>query len=146
MTKEWVSHRILELLQERRIQNVNQLVARCPEVVPQTIYNTAAGKSSPTVETLFFICKGLDVSLKDFFDEGTESFTPSTQERMAIEQTRRVDEMYRQRIWAYIDATVAFAEEKAGPDAAYTETVFRSDSMSGSEGPWIILSGRRRAP
>ena len=115
MTKEWVSHRILELLQERRIQNVNQLVARCPEVVPQTIYNTAAGKSSPTVETLFFICKGLDVSLKHFFDEGTESFTPSTQERMAIEQTRRVDEMYRQRIWAYIDATVAFAEDMAGP-------------------------------
>lgn len=61
-----ISSRIKELAQEKNI-NMNELSKRAK--VPQsTLTNILVRKKNPTIPTLFKICRGLNVSIVEFFN------------------------------------------------------------------------------
>lgn len=70
-TQEAVKNRILQLCGERNI-TINRL-ATLSALPPSSIKNILYGKSlNPKLLTIKFICDGLDITLRDFFD--TEEF------------------------------------------------------------------------
>ena len=67
-TKEAVAKRILDLCEERNIA-VNAL-ATVSGVSPSTIYSMLNEKSqNPGVVSLKKLCDGLDISIREFFDD-----------------------------------------------------------------------------
>ena len=67
-TKEAVANRILDLCEERSI-SVNTL-ATVSGVSPSTIYSMLNEKSqNPGVVSLKKLCDGLDISIREFFDD-----------------------------------------------------------------------------
>lgn len=67
-TKEAVARRILDLCEERNIA-VNAL-ATVSGVSPSTIYSMLNEKSqNPGVVSLKKLCDGLDISIREFFDD-----------------------------------------------------------------------------
>ena len=66
--KEAVAKRIIELCDERNIA-INSL-ANIAGISPSTIYSMLNNKSqNPGVVSLKKICDGLDISLREFFDD-----------------------------------------------------------------------------
>lgn len=66
--KEAVAKRILALCQKRKIA-VNNLANTCG-VPPSTIYSMLNAKSqNPGVITIQKICDGLEIDMRDFFDD-----------------------------------------------------------------------------
>lgn len=59
----------IKSLREQKFMNRNQL-ANFAGVSPTYIYQLEKGEKSPTVEYLSYICQGLGITLKDFFDVG----------------------------------------------------------------------------
>ena len=57
----------IKTLREQKFMNRNQL-ANYAGVSPTYIYQLEKGKKSPTVEYLSYICQGLGITLKDFFN------------------------------------------------------------------------------
>ncbi|MBQ8536503.1 MAG: helix-turn-helix transcriptional regulator [Clostridia bacterium] len=67
-TKEAVAQRILALCRERNLA-VNALANLCG-VAPSTIYSMLNEKSqNPGVVSLKKLCDGLEISLREFFDD-----------------------------------------------------------------------------
>ncbi len=67
-TKEAVARRILDLCEERSIA-VNAL-ATVSGVSPSTIYSMLNEKSqNPGIVSLKKLCDGLDISIREFFDD-----------------------------------------------------------------------------
>lgn len=67
-TKEAVAQRILELCDQRGLK-VNALANLCG-VSPSTVYSMLNEKSqNPGVVSLKKICDGLEISLREFFDD-----------------------------------------------------------------------------
>lgn len=67
-TKEAVAIRILKLCEEKKIA-VNAL-ANMAGVSPSTVYSMLNEKSqNPGVVSLKKLCDGLDISLREFFDD-----------------------------------------------------------------------------
>lgn len=67
-TKEAVAKRILKLCEEKKIA-VNAL-ANMAGVSPSTVYSMLNEKSqNPGVVSLKKLCDGLDISLREFFDD-----------------------------------------------------------------------------
>ena len=67
-TKEAVAKRILELCEERHM-TVNAL-ATMSGVSPSTIYSMLNEKSqNPGIVTIKKLCDGLEISLREFFDD-----------------------------------------------------------------------------
>lgn len=65
--KEAVSKRILQLCNENNI-TVNKL-STMAGITQSTLNDVVHGKSNnPTVKTIYLICLGLGMELKDFFD------------------------------------------------------------------------------
>ncbi len=66
-TKEAVAERIKMLCKERNI-TVNGLANLC-DVAPSTIYSMLNTKSkNPGIVTIKIICDGLEISVRNFFD------------------------------------------------------------------------------
>lgn len=65
--KEAVSQRILQLCEENNI-TLNKL-STLAGITQSTINDVVHGKSNnPTVKTIYYICLGLGIDMKDFFD------------------------------------------------------------------------------
>jgi transcriptional regulator with XRE-family HTH domain len=65
--KKAISERILQLCQENNI-TLNKL-STISGITQSTLNDVVYGKSqNPTVRTIYYICFGLDIEMKDFFD------------------------------------------------------------------------------
>ena len=65
--KEAIAHRILQLCNENGI-TINKL-STLAGLTQSTLNYVVNGKSNnPTVRTIYYICFGLGIELKDFFD------------------------------------------------------------------------------
>lgn len=101
MTVKDISDRINALAEERGL-NPYTLAERCPEVVQSTVYNAMSGSRSMKVETLIYICKALEIPLRDFFDfDGEIEYHLSNDEKIVIETMRSADDKDRQRLVGY---------------------------------------------
>ncbi|MDD6284024.1 MAG: helix-turn-helix transcriptional regulator [Firmicutes bacterium] len=68
-TRQAVANRLLELCEEKRL-SVNAL-ARLSAVPPSTLKNVINGGSKNAgVVTIKKLCDGLEISLRQFFDDG----------------------------------------------------------------------------
>lgn len=66
--KKTVAQRITELSQKKSISYYR--IADRADLPISTLTNLVNGKTkNPTIETLHSICKGLDVSIQEFFQE-----------------------------------------------------------------------------
>lgn len=75
--KEAISLRILQLCKENNI-TINKL-ANLAGIPQSTLNDIVHGKSkNPTVKTIYYVCFGLGISMKDFFD--SELFSDVTDE------------------------------------------------------------------
>jgi len=61
-----ISHRIKEIANEREI-SINELAKRAG-LTQSTINNILNAEKNPTIPTLYKICKGLNISIVEFFD------------------------------------------------------------------------------
>lgn len=65
--KKAISQRILQLCKENNI-TINKL-STISGITQSTLNDVVYGKSNnPTVKTIYYICFGLGIELKDFFD------------------------------------------------------------------------------
>ena len=65
--KEAISNRIIQLCEENNI-TINKL-STLAGITQSTVNDVVHGKSNnPTVKTIYFICVGLKIDMKDFFD------------------------------------------------------------------------------
>ena len=65
--KKAISQRILQLCQENNI-TLNKL-STISGITQSTLNDVVYGKSqNPTVRTIYYVCFGLDIEMKDFFD------------------------------------------------------------------------------
>lgn len=65
--KKAISQRILQLCKENNI-TINKL-STISGITQSTLNDVVYGKSNnPTVKTIYYICFGLEIELKDFFD------------------------------------------------------------------------------
>ncbi len=65
--KEAISQRILQLCDENNI-TLNKL-STVAGITQSTLNDVVHGKTNnPTVKTIYYVCFGLDIDLKDFFD------------------------------------------------------------------------------
>lgn len=65
--KEAISKRILQLCDEYNI-TINKL-ANLAGITQSTLNDVVHGKTkNPTIKTIYYICFGLGIELKDFFD------------------------------------------------------------------------------
>lgn len=65
--KRAISQRILQLCQENNI-SLNKL-STISGITQSTLNDVVYGKSqNPTIRTIYYVCFGLDIELKDFFD------------------------------------------------------------------------------
>ncbi len=69
-TKKAVADRIIELCNQRNIA-INAL-ANMSGISPSTLYSVLNEKSqNPGIVTIKKLCDGLDISLREFFDDNT---------------------------------------------------------------------------
>lgn len=69
-----VGKRIIELREKKKI-STNKL-ANISGISQSYLRDIESNKKNPTVETLSYICYGLDISLQDFFNESTSHISP----------------------------------------------------------------------
>ncbi len=98
------SFRINELAEAKNLSRY-ALAAQCPEVVRSTVYNALSAKQSMKLETLIYICEALQVSLRDFFDfDKKPEEIYSGEERLLINDYRKLDRDQKQRTFGYMQA------------------------------------------
>ena len=104
MIMDDVSKRLCAILEERGISKY-ELSKRCPDVARSSVYNVAQGSRRATVETLDSICRGLQISLTDFFNWEREcELELSDQERITVQEIRRLDDRQKDRLQGYLNA------------------------------------------
>jgi transcriptional regulator with XRE-family HTH domain len=65
--KQAIANRILQLCRENNI-TLNKL-STISGITQSTVNDVVYGKSNnPTIKTIYYICFGLEIELKDFFD------------------------------------------------------------------------------
>ena len=113
ITKE-ITDRIHELMDERGLKRYS-LAKRCTGYLSKTsVYDIADGKKKVTVESLSLLCKGLDITLRDFFDFRHEgNINLSNDEYLTVECYRQLDEKRQGRLRGYLDKLL---EEKSNED------------------------------
>ncbi len=104
MIMDDVSKRLCTILKDRGISKF-ELSKRCPDVARSSVYNVAKGSKRATVVTLASVCKGLQISLTDFFDWDKDyELDLSDRERVTIEGYRQLDKSRQDRLEAYLKA------------------------------------------
>ena len=105
MIMEDVSERIRVLLLERGLSPY-ELSMRCqPFLSRSSVYNAVKGKKRVTVDTIDIICKGLEISLSDFFrfsDAAVLNLTDD--ERTSVDIYRHLDKVRQNRFRGYLQA------------------------------------------
>lgn len=65
--KNAIAQRILQLCEEKNI-TLNKL-STIAGITQSTLNDVVYGKSkNPTIKTIYYICMGLEIDMKDFFD------------------------------------------------------------------------------
>lgn len=106
MLSEKMSARFEQLTKERDITTYD-IVTQCPSLSPQTVYNAVNGTTSTRIDTLDTICKGMGISLRDFFDwDGEEHITLSDEEKVIIEHYRKMDDKEKARASGYYKSII----------------------------------------
>ncbi len=109
MIMDEVSARICAILERKGISKF-ELSRRCPDVSRSSVYNAAKGSKRATVVTLNSICRGLEISMKDFFDWRADlDIILNDSERITIEEYRQLDTEQQSRLRGYLKALL---EEK----------------------------------
>ena len=102
MIMDDVSARINQLLSERGISKF-ELSKRCPGVSRASVYNAANGYKRVTIETIYCICCGLEISMGDFFNwENDCNIHISSNERDLIEEIRNLTPDQVSRLTGYM--------------------------------------------
>ena len=99
-----ISRRISVLMKERGLKRYS-LAVKCSNKLSKTcVYEIANGETKVTVESLSYICDGLGVSLKEFFDfENEKEINLSHEEAVTIEAYRELDERRKGRLLGYLE-------------------------------------------
>lgn len=101
ITLKDISRRIMDIAEERGYTRYS-LADKVPEVVQSTVYNAISGERSMKVETLLYICKALEISMRDFFDfNGEMEYHLSNEEKVVVESMRSAGDKERQRLVGY---------------------------------------------
>ncbi|MCR5626004.1 MAG: helix-turn-helix transcriptional regulator [Lachnospiraceae bacterium] len=112
MIRKEISERIQEILEQRGI-SVYVLARNCEDYISQTsVYSAANGEGNLTVESLNLICKGLDMTIGDFFayNAGKEPVLDEREKKL-IENFRSVDENYKGRLEGYMASLKEMSEQ-----------------------------------
>lgn len=104
MIAEEVARRICSLAEERKMTKYH-LAEKCPELAQSTVYNAANGDGAVTIETLDYICRGLEISVPEFFrwDDDKDIHLNDT-ERLVVETMRRMPDKQIQRLLGYLSS------------------------------------------
>jgi len=81
----------ITFLREKKGITVNKL-ANLSGVSQSYLRDIELGKKQPTVEYLEYICYGLDISLKDFFDTDNSSELNGTLSKLTDKQRKKLQE------------------------------------------------------
>ena len=102
MIMDQVSERIHDLLNERGISPY-ELSKRCKGLSRSSIYNALNGTKVVTLETMDCICKGLEISLSEFFRfADAVEMNLSEDERASMDIYRQLDEVRQNRFKGYM--------------------------------------------
>lgn len=109
-----VIRRILELCKERDI-SVYKL-SQMADIPKTTLNNMIAADRMPTIPTIEKICKGLDITVAQFFssEELYPAVTESQQELLLLWKTLRPEE--RRQVKLYIEVLEKSRQEKETED------------------------------
>ena len=104
MIMDKVSARINQILKERKMTKFD-LFKKCENVSRSSVYNAANGKSKVSIVTIDYICKGLEMSVPQFFNWNDEQEIHLTaEEREIIMACRGMnDDKLYQRLMGYIE-------------------------------------------
>ena len=94
----------LETLMEQKDWSIYRL-AKESDIPYSSLNNLFQRNTEPTLPTLRKICDGLDISLSDFFDEGSTAVTEySAEERKLVSLYRSLKSMDKKLLMTYAQA------------------------------------------
>jgi len=81
----------ITFLREKKGITVNKL-ANLSGVSQSYLRDIELGNKQPTIEYLEYICYGLDISLKDFFDTDNDNLNSDTISKLTEKQRKKLEE------------------------------------------------------
>ena len=81
----------ITFLREKKGITVNKL-ANLSGVSQSYLRGIELGNKQPTIEYLEYICYGLDISLKDFFDTDNDNLNSDTISKLTEKQRKKLEE------------------------------------------------------
>ena len=100
----WVIQRISDMLKQRN-WSVYRL-AKQSDLPYSSLNNLFVRNTMPTISTLMKICKGLNISMSEFFADDTPKFneidTLTPDEKTLLEKYRKLDKTDKALLQAYI--------------------------------------------
>lgn len=81
----------ITFLREKKGITVNKL-ANFSGVSQSYLRDIELGNKQPTIEYLEYICYGLDISLKDFFDTDNDKLNSDTISKLTEKQRKKLEE------------------------------------------------------
>lgn len=91
MTAKEVGERV-KFFREKKNMKKNTL-ANLARLSPTYINDIESGRKCPTVQSLSYICQGLDISLMDFFEE--KGALHKTADNLTADQKERLNEFLK---------------------------------------------------
>lgn len=82
-------------------------LAKRSNVSWNTIKNFYARDSKPTITTIELLCKGLGITLAQFFDESGESVSLTDEQQHVLDRWDRISDEERQIISGMLDVMVS---------------------------------------
>ena len=102
--------RLHQLMEERDL-NPYRLSKRCG-LAQSTVSNMYKRNNVPTVSTLELLCKGLGVTMSQFFAEGDEPIALSAEQRYLLECFSALSPEEKRAVLTVIDAILSHGKEK----------------------------------
>lgn len=96
-----VSTRLKQLMDERKITKF--MLAKRADISWNTVNNILSCDGNPTIETLSMLCKGLGISLVQFFDEDEEAGGVTIEQQHLLNRWENLNERDKRIVDAMID-------------------------------------------
>lgn len=103
--------RLHQLMEERNL-NPYRLSKQCG-LAQSTVSNMYKRNNIPTVPTLEILCKGLGITMSQFFAEETEPITLSAEQRLLLERYSALSLEEKKAVFSVIDAILRHGKEDA---------------------------------
>lgn len=110
MIEEEIAKRFLELLKQHNLTKYKY--TKKSSVSKNSIYNVSQGKNV-RIDTLNQICEDLGINLHKFFEyQDKDSITLSEDEKLLIDDYRKLEHDQEIRVKAYLDGLLAVQKSK----------------------------------